>query len=55
MLHAYAGHVGPFAAARLRALLGKADLSELAAATVLELNEADIRAYSAAEKLYRAT
>jgi len=34
----------------LRVLLGKADLTEEAAATVLELNEADIRAYVAAEK-----
>ena len=33
----------------LRVLLGKADLTEEAAATVLELNEADIRAYVAAE------
>jgi len=33
----------------LRVLLGKADLTEEAAATVLDLNEADIRAYVAAE------
>jgi hypothetical protein len=37
-------------AARLRALLGKADLSEQAAATVLEVDEADIGAYVAAHK-----
>jgi plasmid maintenance system antidote protein VapI len=35
---------------RLRVLLGKADLSEQAAATVLELDEAEIRAYIAAER-----
>ena len=34
----------------LRVLLGKADLTEEAAAIVLELSEADIRAYVAAEK-----
>ena len=37
-------------ATRLRALLGKADLSEKAAATVLDVDEADIRAYVSAEK-----
>jgi len=34
----------------LRGLLGKADLTEEAAATVLELSEADMRAYVAAAK-----
>jgi len=34
----------------LRVLLGKADLTEEAAAAVLEVDEADIRAYVAAEK-----
>ena len=38
-------------AAHLRALLGKADLSKQAAATVLEIDEADMRAYSAGEKI----
>jgi hypothetical protein len=37
-------------ARRLRMLLGKADLSEEAAATVLDMDEADIRAYVASEK-----
>jgi hypothetical protein len=37
-------------AVRLRALLGKADLSEEAAATVLEVNEGHMRAYVAAKK-----
>ena len=35
---------------RVRVLLGKADLSEEAAATVLDVDEADVRAYVAAEK-----
>jgi len=34
----------------LRVLLGKADLSEEAAATVLEMNVTEIRAYIAGEK-----
>lgn len=37
-------------AARLRALLGKADLSEEAAATVLEIDESEIRAYCSGDK-----
>jgi hypothetical protein len=37
-------------AVRLRALLSKADLSEGAAAIVLDLDEADIRAHVAPEK-----
>ena len=41
---------GPLDARGLRGLLGKADLTERAAATVLELNEADMRAYLAAER-----
>lgn len=41
---------GPRDAGGLRVLLGKADLTEEAAATVLEVDEADIRAYVAAEK-----
>jgi len=49
MLQAEEGS-GSFDATRLRALLAKSDLSEEAAATVLEVNEADIRAYVAANK-----
>jgi plasmid maintenance system antidote protein VapI len=41
---------GPRDSRGLRVLLGKADLTEEAAATVLEVDEADIRAYVAAEK-----
>ena len=44
------GDSGPFDATCLCALLGRADLSVEAAATVLEVNEADIRAYIAALK-----
>jgi len=44
---------GPLDATRFRGLLGKADLTEEAAATVLEVHEADIRAYVAAKKPVR--
>jgi len=50
VLQANMDYSGPVDAARLRALLAKADLSEEAAATVLEVNEADLRTYVAAQK-----
>ncbi len=37
-------------AARLRTLLCRSDLTEEAAATVLEIDKADLRAYSGGEK-----
>ena len=41
---------GAAAATQLRRLLGKADLTAEAAATVLDLDAANVRAYVAAEK-----
>jgi len=45
-----ASSLGPPDAKRLRVLLGKADLSEEAAATVLDVDAADMRAYVAAKR-----
>jgi len=45
-----ASRSGAPGATRLRVLLGKADLSEEAAATVLDVEAADMHAYVAAQK-----
>jgi hypothetical protein len=50
MFEADASSPAPLDAMRLRVLLGRADLSEEAAATVLEVDQADMRAYVEGKK-----